>query len=230
MKRRVERELLDDLPARDPRATRSRHEIYRLNRTMGHARIMARALAAALRGRESQSIVDLGAGDGRFLLMVANELHGRWPLVEATLVDRLDAFDPGAIAGLGKAGWRPRMLTLEALEWLAAHREPVGAIVANLFLHQFAAQDLSELLRLSSGVSEAFIAVEPRRGGVGLLLSRMLWLTGFGEVTRHDGPISVRAGFKGTEISALWPDLRDWSLTERRAGLFSHLFIAQKKR
>jgi hypothetical protein len=58
----------------------------------------------------------------------------------------------------------------------------------------------------------------------------MLWLTGFGEVTRHDGPISVRAGFKGTEISALWPDLRDWSLTERRAGLFSHLFIAQKKR
>ena len=40
-------------------------------------------------------------------------------------------------------------------------------------------------------------------------------------------PVS-RAGFVRKEISALWPDKQNWQLTERRAGLFSHLFIAQK--
>jgi hypothetical protein len=40
--------------------------------------------------------------------------------------------------------------------------------------------------------------------------------------------VSVRAGFSGEELSALWPDRQTWRLTERRAGIFSHLFIAQK--
>ncbi|HEX3890808.1 MAG TPA: FAD-dependent monooxygenase, partial [Verrucomicrobiae bacterium] len=47
-------------------------------------------------------------------------------------------------------------------------------------------------------------------------------------VTRHDAIVSVRAGFSGEELSALWPDKKNWRLTERHSGLFSHLFVAQK--
>ena len=46
-------------------------------------------------------------------------------------------------------------------------------------------------------------------------------------VTRQDAAVSVRAGFQGEEISALWPVDSRWRLREQRAGLFSHLFLAQ---
>jgi hypothetical protein len=47
-------------------------------------------------------------------------------------------------------------------------------------------------------------------------------------VTRHDAVLSVRAGFAGRELSALWPSADGWKLEERRAGLFSHLFVAHR--
>jgi uncharacterized protein YceK len=56
----------------------------------------------------------------------------------------------------------------------------------------------------------------------------MLRLIGCGKVTRHDAEKSIAAGFVRKEISAIWPDMQNWQLTEHRAGLFSHLFIARK--
>jgi hypothetical protein len=61
-----------------------------------------------------------------------------------------------------------------------------------------------------------------------LFCSRLLWAIGCNAVTRHDAVVSVRAGFSGGELSALWPDQQNWRLTEQRAGMFSHLFIARK--
>jgi hypothetical protein len=54
-------------------------------------------------------------------------------------------------------------------------------------------------------------------------------MIGCNSVTQHDAPISVRAGFSGDELSALWPDKQNWWLTEQRVGAFSHLFIARRK-
>jgi hypothetical protein len=51
---------------------------------------------------------------------------------------------------------------------------------------------------------------------------------GCGPVTRHDAPVSIRAGFANREISALWPDANHWELIERPIDLFTHLFIAQR--
>jgi hypothetical protein len=53
-------------------------------------------------------------------------------------------------------------------------------------------------------------------------------LIGCSWVTIHDAEASIRAGFVRQEMSALWPDKKNWRLTERRAGLFSHLFIAKR--
>ncbi|HPU57171.1 MAG TPA: hypothetical protein PLH97_12995, partial [Verrucomicrobiota bacterium] len=61
-----------------------------------------------------------------------------------------------------------------------------------------------------------------------LFLSRCVRLAGCGRVTAHDAPVSVRAGFTGRELSALWPRLPGWQLCEQQVGLFSHLFIAQQ--
>jgi hypothetical protein len=47
-------------------------------------------------------------------------------------------------------------------------------------------------------------------------------------VTRHDAAISVRAGFSGGELSSAWPVAPGWSLMERSAPPFSHLFVARR--
>ena len=101
--------------------------------------------------------------------------------------------------------------------------------MSNLFFHQFQPEPLAELLQLAANTSRLVIALEPRRLGLSRLCVPLMWLIGCGPVTLHDGRISVRAGFAGSELSALWPDKQNWELGERRVGLFSHLFIARRK-
>jgi hypothetical protein len=74
MKRRVESEFLDELPADDPRATGSREDLRKLNAWMRNPRIMANALRRAFPSGTPRSILDIGAGDGAFLLKVARIL------------------------------------------------------------------------------------------------------------------------------------------------------------
>jgi hypothetical protein len=95
-------------------------------------------------------------------------------------------------------------------------------------LHHFEEARLAELLCLISSRAKLFIALEPRRGAWPLFCSRWLWAIGCNHVTRHDAVVSVRAGFSGGELSSLWPEKKNWELTERPAGAFSHLFIARK--
>jgi hypothetical protein len=127
-------------------------------------------------------------------------------------------------------GWHAEILEAEALDWLARQATPAcDVMVANLLLHHFPEAQLAGLLREAAKQARVFIAVEPRRSEPSLLFSHLLWLIGCNQVTRHDAPVSVRAGFAGNELSRLWPAGEDWKLHERRAGWFSHLFIAQRR-
>src|SRR5258708_8290800 len=87
MRREVKRELLDELPAGDRRAIRSRRDLRRVNAWMGHAHIMVRALAAAFTDRSPRSLVELGAGDGTLLLRLAKSIAPRWKSLPVLLVD-----------------------------------------------------------------------------------------------------------------------------------------------
>ena len=106
--------------------------------------------------------------------------------------------------------------------------ESADTMVVNLFLHHFSNERLTTLLRLAQDKARVLIAVEPRRSRPALFFSRLLWLIGCSPVTRHDAVVSVRAGFSGRELSARWPERDGWRLIERPAGVFSHLFVAQK--
>ncbi|MGH7941359.1 MAG: methyltransferase domain-containing protein [Limisphaerales bacterium] len=225
----VEPEWLDDLPSQDPRALRSRRDLRLLNFTMGHPAIMAAAILEHLRDSTTPRLVEIGAGDGHFMLTVAQRLRSKWPSVEATLVDRLDSFDPATAKCFECLGWRIHTEKKAAAKWLEPSQPGVAdAIICNLFLHQFQTAELTEMLRLAASRVRLFIALEPRRSWLSRLSGRLLWVIGCGPVTRHDAGISIRAGFCGRELSIIWPDRQNWSLTERSAGLFSHLFIARR--
>ena len=53
MQRRVEPELLDALPADDPRAVRSREDLRRINRLMGNQSVLGNALDGIVHGSGS---------------------------------------------------------------------------------------------------------------------------------------------------------------------------------
>jgi hypothetical protein len=128
----------------------------------------------------------------------------------------------------GKFGWRAEAVVADVFDGIPdSAAEQI--VIANLFLHHFEGARLSELLGKISSQTKLFIAVEPRRFAFASLVRSLLWLIGCNEVTRHDAVISIRAGFTGVEISALWPDKENWQLTERRSGIFSHLFIARRR-
>jgi hypothetical protein len=230
MERCVKPELLDELPPADPRAVRSRKDLVRVNAWMGNCGIMVRTLRCACNGRAARSIVDMGAGDGRFLLEVARQLHPDWQRTRAVLLDRQNAVRTETHQAFEALGWHAETCEADVRDWLA--RPVVAAhdvLSANLFLHHFQEAQLAELLRAAARSTCVFIAVEPRRSLWSLFVSRLLWFIGCGQVTRHDAVASVRAGFTGNELSRLWPADESWTLQERSAGWFSHLFVAQRR-
>lgn len=230
LERVVEPELLDVLPPQDRRAVRSRLDLRRINQWMNHPRVMAHALSENLHGIQAPRIVELGAGDGHFLLSVARRLEKHWPPTEVTLVDRLDSFDPEVRKGFDGLGWHVHTEIADVLDWLReSSASPADAIIANLFLHQFQPEALTEMLKQAARSTKLFIAAETRRSWLPRLCGHLLWTIGCSSVTCHDGRISIRAGFLGRELSAIWPDKEQWELDERPVGLFSHLFIARRK-
>lgn len=229
MERLVELEWLDELPATDQRAVRSRQDLRRINALMGNASLVAEALRQRWVPGEVCNLVELGAGDGSFALAVAQRISATVRISEVTLVDRLAPRNGPIAAAFAKVGCPLDLVTADVFDWLT-EAEPTCVIVANLFLHHFEADRLQQLLQLAAQRSSIFVACEPRRSALALVGSRLLGLIGCNDVTRHDAVASVRAGFAGRELSARWPQGDEWILEEGAARAFSHRFIARRIR
>jgi len=233
MQRIVEPEFLDELSPEDPRAIRSRRDLRRVNALMRSHAIMAETLRAGTNGRTPKHIVDLGAGDGDFLLRVAQRLAPSWKGVSASLLDRLSIVPASTLKEFERLGWQAESTIADVFAWArsreAGSANPAEVVVANLFLHHFSDAQLAGLFRAVSKSVNLFVAVEPRRAALPMICSRSLWVVGCNPVTRHDAVASVRAGFIGCELSTLWPAADEWSLTEKPMGAFSQVFVAQRR-
>ena len=224
----VEPELLDALPPDDPLAVGSRRDLRRINSWMGNAQAMAQVLKTTAR-EQPRRLVELGAGDGTFLYRVVRQLPGAWEGTRALLLDRQPAVAPGTTRNFAGLGWRVETATADVLDWLQRGQVDQGdTLVANLFLHHFGNEQVAEVFRHASRRATSLVAIEPRRSWLALAFSHLVGLIGCNGVTRHDAPVSVRAGFTRSELSDLWPGNGEWSVEERRVGWFSHLFVARR--
>lgn len=257
MIRTLQPELLDSLPAHDAGAIRSRRDLRRLNNLMGHAGIITRALKRIFPNAPPARILEIGAGDGQLLLRVATQLNSqRWiesqsnrhpegvtqfprltkgegrgegEGVDVLFVDLQNLLSAETQAEFAALNWRVRAIESDIFYWLKNSPAKTDVVLANLFLHHFTDAQLTLLFSEIAEKADAFIAVEPRRSCWPLFFARLVGVIGCNAVTRHDAPVSVLAGFVGRELSALWPRGNEWELTEHRAGLFSHLFVARRK-
>ena len=241
MSRTVAAETLDGLTADDLAGLRSRRDLRRVHRAMGTRSILLRALKDLLASRHAVAplrVLELGAGDGCLMLGVARALAPGWPQVELTLLDRQALVAPATIASYAKVGWTAVASVADVLDWSAGVTDSLlkdGAtarwdlIVANLFLHHFEGEQLASLIDAIVARSDRFFACEPRRAWVALAGSHLVGAIGANAVTRKDAVLSVHAGFRANELTALWPiDDVEWQLKEYSDGLFSHCFRAQR--
>jgi hypothetical protein len=232
MRRVVEPELLDDLPPADPRAVGSRADLRRLNSIMGHDDILSRAFhhhfdEAISRSRPLR-LVELGAGDGTLLLRLARRVSQSGLAARVTLLDRQNIVSPETQRAFAALNWSVETVANDVFAWLERPFPTVDMMFANLFLHHFPDTSLTTLFRLAGARTNLFIACEPRRSPYALTASRLLHLIRCNVITRHDAVVSVRAGFGGRELSALWPGDNQWQLSEQSAGWSSHCFIAKR--
>jgi SAM-dependent methyltransferase len=229
MRRKVERELLDELLPSDHRAIVSRRDLQRVNGWLRHSSIMSRTLTGAFSGRSPRSIVELGAGDGTNLLRLAKSIAYRWRPLRVVLVDQQLSLSSQTKAEFKALSWHLEFLEMDVFDWLQRpYMEHCDLTIANLFLHHFTEEHLRRLLWHVARQTGFFLTCEPRRATFSLCGAALLRVAGCNDVTRYDAKISVRAGFKKNELSELWPAGIGWQLTERHAGLFSHYFEAQR--
>lgn len=187
MDRIVSPEILDSLPGGDPEAVRSRGELRLINAIMGNHRWLLRRVRALW--QPGWRVLEIGAGDGG----LGARLAGVIP--------------PDALSAIDLAARPPRWP--DAAQWrqddiFSAPMPDAEIVVANLFLHHFEA---GELARLGAGIPSTcrvFLCSEPARRRVHLWQGAVLAaLARFGRVTRHDMPVSIRAGFAGEELPRL---------------------------
>ena len=230
MERIVEPEWLDELPAEDARAIRSRNDLRRINWWMNHVGIMTKCWQKMEAGAWAHRVVELGAGDGTFLLQLARRIAPQSHVTKAVLVDRQKLVTNETRNEFYKLGWELETVTADVFEWLDRKGADEAAVMlTNLFLHHFPEERLRFLLAQISARCRLFAACEPRRSWLALNASRFVGLIGCNEVTRHDAVASVRAGFVDRELSSLWPEKVSWQWEESPSGWVSHCFAACHK-
>ena len=226
--RHIVPEILDALPSDDARAAGSRRDLIWINALMLQSRIMAGLLNRHVL-TPPKRILELGSGDGAFMLAVAR--RSAWRDVELVMVDQADLLTDARRADFAKLGWRVEPVVADLFAWLAQSGTAAFDVTcANLVLHHFSDAALRRLFASLRERTSILVATEPRRNVVGLGGSSMLRLIGVNDVTMHDAAASVRAGFAGNELTRLWPTTDGMRFEERRLGLFTHAFAAERTR
>jgi hypothetical protein len=190
-------EILDSLNPADPRAIRSRRDLRLIDLYLGNSRWIVRQLK-----RQTPAparIIEIGAGEGDLCRKVQTSL----PSSAVTGLDLIQrpANLPSDIQWIGGDFFQ----TLPNID--------ADACVGSLILHHFSDEALRDLgARLQSFRSLTFC--EPLRSRLPLFLSK-LSAAFMSEVTRHDMPASIRAGFRPGELPALLGlDSKKWSVRE----------------
>ncbi len=206
MKRILTPELLDSLPPDSPEARRSRRDLMRINRIMGNTAWFIRT--APPLARTGERALELGSGDGRLALRLNTA---------GLPTDALDQF-PAPADWPASARWQ----AFDLRTFPAWSEYPI--VVGNLILHHLTVPELAALGDRLAPYARVLLFNEPFRHH----RTRLLWafaapLGGASPVTRHDGRVSIEAGFRGDELPLalhLNPDRWQWRITTTVFGAY----------
>lgn len=217
MKRSVQPEILDSLPENHPDAVANRRDLRLINGIMGNFRWFRRALPREL--RPGDRILELGAGTGDLGLALREACGGK------------------AIRYCGLDLWSRPPEWPAAWDWIREdllsfqHYSEYTILVANLILHQFSDFDLERIgVRVKDSRIRLILANEPRRHKIHQGQLQLLRPFGLHPISRHDGNVSVAAGFQGAELAErLGLTDAEWNVEIRSGFLGWYRLIAKRK-
>jgi SAM-dependent methyltransferase len=191
----VQAELLDSLPHDHPDARRNRRDLRIINALMGNFRWLARTLD--LCASPAESILEVGAGTGELAIRLRRR---SW---------KVDALDTWPIPTDWPADARWHRGDLRAFSAFGAY----DVIFGNLIFHQFTDSELAAVGHGLQARSRLILACEPERRRNSQRLYRLVApLFGANHVSRHDGHVSIVAGFQADELPRLLGlDKDQWS-------------------
>lgn len=209
---RLTPEILDNLPADHPEAIKSRDDIRAFNRALGNWRWITEALPPRMKAGEK--ILEVGAGTGE-LCAELNKL--------GLPTDGLD-LAPRPANVPAASSWHQTDL-LEFKGW-----ETYRIVIGNLFFHHLDAVQLATLGEHLNRHARLIMIGDVRRGRwqqwFFAALARSLRAN---YVSRHDGWVSVAAGFRSHELPRLLGlDPRSWTWKFPR-HFFAYRVIAERR-
>ena len=214
MKRTLTPEILDSLPPDDPAARHSRRDLRVFNEVLGGVRWLRRAVSARMRSGER--VLEIGAGTGEFGASLARQ---------GVALDGLDR-EPRPAVWPAAARWHQTdALTFEG--W-----SDYDVVIGNLIFHHFDADALGMLGRRMAARTRLIVACEPvRRRRFQWLFAALCALVGANRVSRHDGRVSIEAGFLGNELPTLLgldAEVWSWRVTTTVRGMYR--MVAERRR
>lgn len=211
MQRQLQPELLDSLPADHPDALHNRRDLRLVNLVMGNHRWLARTLPRTV--RRDERVLEIGAGTGELGLRLA---------AQDRPVDGLDLWPRPANWSASCEWHRESLLTFEGYG-------RYQAVIGNLIFHQFSATDLASLGRLLREDVRVIIACEPARRRISQQVYAIVApLLGANHVSRHDGHVSIAAGFRDDELPqmlGLDPAAWTWQCTATTLGAYRMIAV-----
>ena len=193
--RKLTPEILDELPADNPEAIRSRRDLAFIDKLMGNYRWMANRM------KSGGQWLELGAGSGTLATHLKDV-----PNIEVTAVDfapRPDTWPP-------HWDWHQG----DMFDFFADAEIAADGIAASLFMHHFTDSQLGKIGAMIPASVNHLLFTEPARH-FGHKIQGWMGFPIFNRVTRFDMIVSIEAGFRGDELPiAIGLDKTQWKWTQ----------------
>lgn len=221
-----------DRPDCDPvLAAASYRFMETVNFWFGGIRMVRRFLATETVGRHAHAplrILDIGSGSCDIPLAVSRWANAYGIPLHFTCLEKADHAVDIARGQLARSG-NPWVHLIQEDVFTHQPAEPYDCAVASMCFHHFSdAQILILLRRLNGFVRNSVLINDLRRSPLAHLAARLLLVNTPAEV-RHDALLSIRRGFKISELSALLGQLQSVTVSVKPTRWFRIAAIVRFK-
>ena len=196
-RRSQQEEIMDYLLCSGEVVDQTLRELDSINALLGGNSATIDGVNQLIKGRQNISVIDLGCGSGKMLLMLANKFQAQG--ISFVGVDA----NPNIVA-FAKANNAHRLIRYEVSNILSEEfqQQRFGIAVATLFLHHFTSEQLVKIFRaLASQCSVGIVVNDLHRHWFAYysikILTRIFSRSG---MVKFDAPVSVLRGFHRSEL------------------------------
>lgn len=227
--RSQEEEIMDDFALAGETLRGSLDEIARINRWLGGNQITISGVRQLLREHSIDRpirIWDLGCGGGDMLRQLANWGRRRGIALELVGIDANE--DAIQYARELSEAYHEISYVHTILPDETLAKRPVDIVLCTLFLHHFTEEAILGLLNdYSRKATLGVIVNDLQRSFIAYMLFWLITLFHKNAMTREDGLLSIRRGFRRAEL-AKWADaLKGWTSQIRWRWAFRYQWIIQ---